>query len=533
MGKPGPPCHPAAIRHHWTRRARLAAPVLLGAAVASTTVAANLESSLRHLLDANDLKGTQVSAHVVDLDHDRVLAEFNSDEAMIPASNMKLLTTAAALHTLGGDFQFRTELAMIPPADAVADAVLLIRADGDPAFGDPVLLQQHGLTVDRLLEQWVEAVRQTGVKHFSRLIVDDGVFDRQFVHPTWPQNQLQKHWCAQVAGLNFHRNCMDATFVPAANIGAAPQINLFPAVPFVEITNLMTTGKTDTFSIDRKMGTNALTFRGTIHQRPFEPWQVTVHDPPMFFGRVLQHRLRDAGIEVRAVERISGDSNPPPANVLHSVRTALPLVLTRTNRDSQNMFAEALFKRIGHKVTGAAGSWENGAAAMRVFLKRHLGPRASAAIIADGSGMSRDNRITARMISKLLEAMYDDPKLGEIYRDSLAYAGRTHEGEYKSVGTFVRTSRFQKLPAGHWVFGKSGYIKKVSALSGYLFVSSDDDEIIADGADDSGAHYRTIAFSFLFNNFKPPKYNRDMKQLQEKMIYLIDTTISDPAKLGG
>ena len=494
--------------------------VMLLAAVAAPAGAMDVEKGLRRLLASNGPKQGRVSVMVMDLDRGEVLAAIDADEPMIPASNMKLLTTAAAQSVLGPDFVFRTELGLIETGDVTRPPILLIKADGDPAFGDPVLLEQHGLTVDHLLDHWIDAVRGTGIKAFARLMIDDRVFDRQLVHASWPSEQLHKRYCAQVAGLNFHRNCVDVTLIPADRAGQTPAIERFPDGPFITTTNLITTGRTDTFSITRKPGTNDLTFRGSIRNRASEPWQVTMHDPAMVFAKLLRHRLKQEGIEVRAVERIAADTDAPPAETLHAMRTTLPLVLTRTNQDSQNMFAEALFKRIGHKVTGAPGSWENGAAAMRIFLRKRLGPRSSAAVIADGSGLSRDNRVTARLIVELLRAMHEDPGVGELYRDSLAYGGRTHEGRYLVSGTFARNHRFDGLPPGHWVFGKSGYIRGVSALSGYLILPDAD-----------GQGHRTIAFSFLFNGFK--NRNHEIKKLQDKMVELIDTAASDPVRLGG
>ena len=487
--------------------------------------AADLESSLRHLLRTNDLGRTAVAVCVADLDKGSVLAAIGAEKPMIPASNMKLLTTAAALNILDDDFEFRTELALIKPVDG-KDAMLIVRSDGDPAFGDPILLKQHGLTVDGLLDQWVHAVRRTQLQRFDRLIIDDRIFDRQRVHETWPARQLHKKSFAEVAGINFHLNCLGVMLEPALLAGAAPKILLSPASPFVVMSNLMKTGKTDTFSIDRKPGTNDLIFRGTLRTRPSHPWQVTVHDPPLYFARILSSRLRSKGIEVHAIERIAAGTNLPPNQILHSVRTVLPLVLTRTNRNSQNLFAEALLKRIGHEVTGAPGSWGNGSAAIHRFLQQHLGARASEAVIADGSGLSRENRVSAKMLVALLRSMHETPAYRELYRDSLAYAGRTYDGQYHSTGTFKRGRRFDGLPAGRWVFGKSGFINQVSALSGYFFVPIDNWDR------SSGKHLRTIAFSFIFNGFTPPKYNRDMKRLQEKMIEMIDASITISADRG-
>lgn len=488
--------------------------LLVLASASPAWAAGDLESQLRRMIRAHDLRQTQVAAMVQDLSTGEVLVAIDADEPMIPASNMKLITTAAALDVLGPEFVFRTELGIIEPAPAnpAGGATLVVKGDGDPAFGDPELLREHGLSVDDLLDQWAQAVVKTGRTHVDRLLIDDRVFDRTFTHPDWPANQLIKSYCAQVAGLNFHDNCIDVLMTPARRQGLAPTIELFPPAPFLETVNEATTGKTDIYGVIRAPGTNRFVFHGSIRNKPYGPFQATVHDPALFFGNVFAERLRQRGVTVASVERPADDQLLPTPRALHVVQTTLPLVLTRTNRDSQNMFAEALIKRMGRAVTGASGSWENGAAAVRLALRDRLGPRSSVVSIADGSGMSRDNRVTARVLVELLASLHNDADATKaaIYRKSLAHGGVS--------GTL--DDRLQEL-AGQ-VYGKSGYLSGVSALSGYLVLP----------AGPEGGQPRTIAFSFLFNGFEPPVYNLHMKALQDKLVGAIEGALTPAATTG-
>lgn len=500
--------------------------------------AVDVERGINGLIRAAGLGDTAVGVYVVDLDDGQVLASIDADEPMIPASNMKLLTTAAAMDLLGAEFVFRTELGLLAPGDmdpsGQTDATdpgsdkpsLLIRGDGDPAFGDPVLLEQHGLVIDDLLNQWLDAIVATGVKQFDAIYLDDRVFDRRFIHPTWPADDLNDPWCAQVAGINFYRNTLDVTPIPTRS-GEAPRIELFPASPFLQTSNLATSGKKDSFWTQRNPGTNVLTFRGSVKHRPGSPWRVTLHDPPTYFGQLLKHKLADRGVRVGDVRRVSDDAAVPDGvELLHVVQTTLPLVITRTNQDSQNMFSEALFKRIGRSVTGGPGSWESGSAAMRIFLREAIGPQASVARVADGSGLSRENRVTARMLVDLLKRMHANPDTAEPFRESLAFGGNDADGQYHGGGRYwTPRRRFDDLPPDHWVFGKSGYIRGVSTLSGYLIVPR------PEGSQRTDPH--VIAFSFLFNNYKPPLYNHHLKKLQDQMVKLIGTSVTEPARLGG
>ncbi len=498
----------------------------LASLLTAPAIGAELEHAVRQLVRGANLGETTVTVYVMDLDRRQVLADIGGNDPMIPASNMKLLTTAAALDQLGPEFMFRTTLGLVDPADQEPEPVLggaLGRADerpdaapslyvfgeGDPAFGDPVLLNQHGYTVEDLLAQWVRAVLDTGIDRFASLLVDDRVFDRRLVHPDWPGNQLHKDYCAQVAGLNFHRNVVDVLPIPTA-AGQAPRIVIYPEAPFLETVNNAVTGREDLFTLDRRSGEPTLLFGGSVRHRRQTPFQVTVHDPPVFFGRLLAHRLREAGVAVERVERLAERAPTPTYRPLHVVQTTLPLILARTNQDSENLFAEALFKRLGFEATGTRGGWANGAAAVRLFLQRRLGTHGAAAHIADGSGMSRSNRVSARLFVELLDAMHRDRRLGPLFRQSLSEGGIN--------GTLAQ--RFRGLRGK--VYGKSGYLSGVSSLSGYLVLPAGHDSL-------HDAHAsRTIAFSVLCNGFKPPRGNRHMKALQDSVVALIERAMTGP-----
>lgn len=469
--------------------------------VTASSALADLTAQTQSIINAADLRDTQVGVYIYDLDNNAPLASINPDVPLIPASNMKVFTTAAALHTLGSDFVFRTELRMIPAGgiEGTTNPSLVVKGDGDPAFGDPDLLAKHGLDIEKLLETWIDAVKATGFKTFNQLIIDDRVFDQNFVHESWPVDQLNQWYCAQVAGINFNDNCLDLYPEPTV-AGQSPRVLIWPLVPAISITNRAVTGTSDTFWVARKNGSNEMTFYGKVKNRRTSPINVTVHDPPIFFGELLKHRLKQAGIVVEHISRPESDTQVPQGKTLHVIQTTIDQVIERCNKDSQNLFAEALFKRMGRKVTGRPGSWDNGAAAMRIFLHQLLGARSASISIADGSGMSRDNKITSRAMVDVLSAMARDPKLNEVFINSLSVAGED--------GTLRK--RFGDLDDGT-VFGKSGYIRSVSTLSGVV--------IIKDPSRPNGQ--RTVLFSLLFNDFKPPVYLHAVRETQDKLVKLI------------
>lgn len=493
---------------------------MIGLVLIATTVAqANLQITVDKVLRAAKLRQTKVSLFAVDLKTNETLIHVNADDPMVPASNMKLITTAAALDSLGPEFIFRTELRVIGPDDwpgkeeqtvqfaHQGGTVLLVKGDGDPAFGDPKLLEQyHEMDGERLLGTWVDVVRSAGITHIDQVVIDDGVFDRELVHPSWPDDQLNRWYCAQVAGLNFFDNCLHVYPEPG-QLNHSPHIVIRPEVPFLSTTNRATSGMADTFWVNRRMGNNDLTFMGKVKTRRSRPVKVTVHDPPMVFGQILADRLRRAGITVSGVGLAESEVPLPAGQPLHFVQTTLPAVLKRCNKDSHNLFAEALIKRMGHRVTGAPGSWHNGSAAVRIVLRRLLGPRAAVVHIADGSGMSRDNRVTVHILVDLIAAMVKDNKRGPTFVNSLSIAGVD--------GTLRK--RMKEL-APH-LYAKTGYLNGVTALSGLLVLPEAEPAQIDGVGDDTLP--RSVAFSFLFNDLRPPVYHYQAKALQDELIRLI------------
>ncbi len=445
-----------------------------------------LQSQVDRQIATAALGSTSIGLLITDLQTGAELASVNPDKALAPASNMKLVTTAAALGILSRDFVYTTELRQMPSGD------LVVRGSGDPAFGDPVILEGLHSDVNKFLATWVVAVKQTGLKKIPRLLVDDRVFDRQFVHPSWPTNQLHKWYCAQVAGIAFNDNCLTLFAAPGKS-GATPSITIEPAKAPVQIDNQAVTGKTNGLWASRKLETNTFILRGSVQRSLTEPIDVTVNDPPLFFGGTLANLLRAEGIEVGSVERIAAQDPADGGKVIAVVTTPLPVVITRCNRNSQNLFAESLLKRLGYQITGQPGSWPTGAAAVRSYLAKVLGTSAADVVIEDGSGLSKENRISPRAFVKLLGHVHSNPATAQVYLASLAEPGE--EGTLKK--------RFADLKIRGEIHAKTGYILGVNCLTGYL-VEPD----------------RTIAFSILTNDCKKSPW--EVRQMMDKIIALTD-----------
>lgn len=421
------------------------------------------------------------------------LYERSARTPLIPASNLKLITTAAALEGLGRDFQFRTLL--VQNGNRLA-----IVGDGDPTLGDAELLKKVGWQSTTLFKTWADALASRGGPVRDQVLFDDSIFDDQFVHPNWPGDQIHKRYVAGVAGLNFNANCLDFYLKPKG-AGAIVDYVVDPAADYAPIENNCVLGSRNAVWLSRAAGSSTIILRGQTNGANVEPISVTVDNPPLLAATVLRSELTKAGV-VKA-PRPTRDPNIRAAitpagewQVLAVHETPIAQVLGRANKDSMNLYAEALCKRLGAARTPTEpGSWKTGTAALGAYL-RSIGVPADEFSLDDGCGLSRRNTLSPNAIVQVLSHEHFSGGR-ETFISSLAIAGV--DGTLKD--------RFDTFPGlQQRVFGKSGFIDGVSSLSGYL--RSRDGQT-------------TYAFSIMFNGIAKGT-NSTAKRLQERIVAAIE-----------
>lgn len=457
----------------------------------------DLAGEVRAVLDDKLLSRATVAVKIVALERPGGVAELfaaNADKPLIPASNMKLITTSAALNVLGPDFKFRTLL-----LQRGRDLVLI--GDGDPSIGDASVLRKLGWTTTSVFENWARELKKAGFASFDHLIVDDSIFDEQFVHPRWPEDQLRASYCAQVAGLTLNGGCIE--FQVSAPAGRAASFTTDPPTQYVSVTNTCVGGERNAVVLNRTDGANRIALGGTCPSGGSSIALITVHDPAMYAATVLAETfsangVRIAGPVLRDRTLRLAIARDGEARLLAVHETALLQVITLTNKESKNPYAEALRKRSGAAVSGESGSWANGAVAAGAFLKR-MGVPESEFHLDDGCGLSRENRVSADALVRVLQFNFASACRDD-FLASLPVGGED--------GTL--DERFKGALRGR-VFAKTGYISGVSALSGYLKAR--------DG--------KWYAFSILMNGI-PAGSNWRAKQIQEQIVAAIDRRVEAP-----
>ena len=416
------------------------------------------------------------------------LVAIEADRAMRPASNMKLVTSAVALVLLGPGWAFETPFeALGDVRDGRLQGDLVARASGDPLYEKDGDL---GAVPAGFAEPLVSALRTAGVERIEgALVLDEGSFVTPAPGPAWPSsNQFDQEYCALSGGFTIGAGSMSAR-VRSRSSGQAARVEVGPwGHGLREAFDVSTVARKKPLVVHVQARGGRATVRGRIPADVTEWNGRFAHpDPVELFGNVLRSRLVAAGIAVEGgVQRERG---VPAGREIARLASPLAATLAPINTDSNNAVADQVFFATGDAVMGS-GTRAGGGAATVLALER-LGVPTAGLVQVDGAGLSRDNRVSARQITALVDAVLGlDAETTEAFLDSLAVAGRT--------GTLER--RMSEI-AGE-VRAKTGFIGGTSALSGTVTT--------ADG--------RELVFSILVDYPVVAGLNRDVwKRMQDQI----------------
>ncbi|MGH9458388.1 MAG: D-alanyl-D-alanine carboxypeptidase/D-alanyl-D-alanine endopeptidase [Thermoanaerobaculia bacterium] len=404
----------------------------------------------------------------------RVVAARNPNLAVAPASNMKLFTTGAGIRLLGPDFQFVTTVSMqgtVDPIGTLHGDVLVI-GRGDPTIGG----RFHDGNATAVIERWARELKRAGIKTIGGdLIFQHGYFDEQWVHPTWPKDQLVSWYEAPVSALAMQEGTVMVRVSPTRP-GQRCAVELEPPNTYMTVENTCVTGGGRGVFLTRKLETNTIIVRGNAPPRlgPTEIF-VTVLYPVNYFANVVHETLMREGVQVEGRVLLAGRDPRDEWRVVTEHTTPISVVNYVINKQSQNFYAEQLLKTIGAEKKGL-GSWENGAKAVTEWLVAEVGVDPAEFKMVDGSGMSRFNRASASAFAKLLRYMWETPAREE-FVSSMPYAGED--------GSRLRR-RLNAEPYARSAYAKTGYISGVIGLSGYV----------------RGKSGKMYVFSLLFNDYR-------------------------------
>jgi D-alanyl-D-alanine carboxypeptidase/D-alanyl-D-alanine-endopeptidase (penicillin-binding protein 4) len=431
--------------------------LLLVSLLSAGALPASLRSQLAEQTKSALNVSTALGVHVVDIATGEMIYGFNEDRQRIIASNTKLFTTAAALELLGPGYFIETGVMIRgQQAGETLNGDLAVLGGGDPNIsgrlydGDPLAV----------FRGWARKAKELGIHQITGDVhLIDGLFDPPRVHPDWPEDQLSRWYEAPIDALSFSDNCIMVRVHPNSKPGEPARVESIPELGLFRVENrarVTAHRSKHRVIIERTPGTNHVVVSGWVYQKaaPVESW-VTVLDPVEYFGAALLKAFADERVQIDGKmyrkPRLAGAG----WRDLTVHRTDLLTTLEVVNKRSQNFYAEVVMKLIGAIQCGE-GSWSAGRRAVEEFLDT-VGLKKGTYALADGSGMSRNNRFYPSHLTALLGYMFYHP-LGPEFIFTLPFSGE--EG-------LSWEKRLAGDPYEGNVFAKTGSLRGVSTLSGY------------------------------------------------------------------
>jgi len=480
-------------------------PVVQTKTATSTKSLAELRNRISEIIDKPELASAMVGIKVASLDTGRVLFEENAMKLLRPASNMKIYTVAAALDRLSPDYRFTTSVyaPTKPDSSGVIKGNLTIFGRGDPSIAARFNNGDYFKGIDDLATR----IAAAGVKRVDGDLVGD---ESYFVGPQygsgWEWDDLTWYYGAEVTPLTVNDNALDLFIKPGSEVGKPAVITTGPPDPLLKIVNRVTTlsrGTRRDISISRDLGEDVITINGSIGlDDKGYTGGIGISHPAMLFMYLLRTSLAQRGVTIKGQSRTEtfeskqNSQSPgrlyaltslpqglptPPTEIATLQSPPLSLIAAQTLKPSQNLYTELILRTLG-KVSPAPTTTpstigltteDQGLETVRAFLKG-VGIRPESLVLSDGSGLSRNDMITADASVQLLTFM-SRHRYAAFFREALPIAG---------VDGTLRT-RFRNTPAENNLRAKTGSLSSAASLSGYV----------------TSAAGEKLVFSIMVNNY--------------------------------
>ncbi|MBI2418209.1 MAG: D-alanyl-D-alanine carboxypeptidase/D-alanyl-D-alanine-endopeptidase [Ignavibacteriales bacterium] len=439
------------------------------------------QDQLEDIFDDPSFNSAQWGVVIQSMANGEYLYKRNEHKLLMPASNLKLITTAAALHYLGKNYRFKTEIYTIGDVEGNRlKGDLIIRGFGDPAISG----RFYNDSILKVFNNWADSLLENGIDEIDgNIIGDDNAFDDIGLGSGWAWDYETDWYAAPSGALSLNDNCIELLITPG-NAGEKAKMEMEPLTRYVTIIYNVYTVAADSvtdISVYRQRGTNIISISGTIKENS-DPKRLyaSINNPTQYFVTVFKVVLLSKGIKIKGYAADIDDLVESPdltkEHLLFTHYSAfLPVILSIVNKNSQNFFAEQLLKAIGYE-KDHFGTTNNGLSYVEKFLSA-IGVNTENIQLVDGSGLSRMNLLTARQLSTVLGFMYKQDYFS-YYLNSLSVAGKS--------GSL--SDRMLKSRAENNVRGKTGYVGNVRSLSGYMLTGDNE----------------WVSFVMIVNNFTVP-----------------------------
>ncbi len=416
-------------------------------------------------------KSAMLGVKVESLDTGKVLFDQNGDKLLKPASNGKMYTGALALDRLGPDFKIRTSFyaAKPPSKSGVVSGDLIVYGRGDPSFSH----RFNDGDYNKAIEQLADAVVNAGIKKIKGdLIGDESFFRGTRFGVGWSVDDIQQYYGAEASALTFQENAVDLVFKPGAKVGDPLKIITKPETTYLKFDNRSKTVGKDgkrTVELYRPVDSNTVYVWGSIPVKGESVDDaVAVYDAPCWFITILRDALAKRGVKfsgkLKTVSWIDREINPLDfsklTEVAHIESRPMAELIKNMMKPSQNLYAHLLLLQVAEHVRNSENQRMNsddlGLAELKKFCAE-AGIEKGAVLMEEGSGLSRGCLVKPAASVQLLKYM-NKHRYAKEYYDSLPIAG---------VDGTLR-SRFKGTPAENNIHAKTGTIRYVNSISGYV-----------------------------------------------------------------
>lgn len=411
------------------------------------------------------LKNANISLLVKDLKTGKELHNYRANSATIPASTMKVVTTATALEVLGPDFRYETLLAYDGKIDAagVLNGNLYIIGSGDPTLGSSKMGDPH------FLSKWAVAVKAAGITKINGSIIsDESKFDNEGANPKWTWDDIGNYYAPGIYALAYLDNTLRVTF-KSGTIGTKPEIvNINPPLNGLNIENNLLSSRISFDSAYFYGSPKSMhrSVRGEIPaNKPGFVVRAELPDPGLALAQDFHRILTEQKIEITSAPLTlpaSGFSFPTNTVTRTPLYThySVPMsqIVKEINEKSNNFYAEQVFKSLSLSRDAVATN-RRSVDIIRNFWKSR-GLDINQLFQYDGSGLSPANSVSAAFLTDIMEYMYKKSKHKDVFFNSLAIAGKKG-----TIAGFLKNT-----PLDGKVFAKSGTISRVRSYSGYIIL---------------------------------------------------------------
>jgi D-alanyl-D-alanine carboxypeptidase/D-alanyl-D-alanine-endopeptidase (penicillin-binding protein 4) len=412
-----------------------------------------LEKRLSFIFQDHDLKGMKVGVEVYSLSRQQSLFSMNKDVALSPASSIKTLTALVALKRLGPDFSFETEVYYDGKiSNGVLQGDIFLKGGGDPHM------------VSERMYLLVTSLKRWGIQKITgSIIVDASTFDDIHMDENRIPTETDRAYNAPVSGLSFNYNTTTVYFRPAEKEGQEPSVFVDPDTGYIKIVNkAKTSGRGSKYTLVasriKENDGDRILIQGHIplgypEQRSF----FNITKPALYAGKAFRYFMEKEAISVGHAEILSKNISPTAKKLFGFKSLPLRDVVGLMNKYSNNFIAETLVKTLGREFKSAPGTMEKGLEVIREEATR-IGINYGAFKLVSGSGLTRQNFLSAHQFVQLLNSAYLDFDVLPEFLSSLPIAGKDGTLSKRMKGT----AAYAKLRA------KTGTIDGVSSLVGIV-----------------------------------------------------------------